>query len=167
MGVSPEDSLVTSTQSIMLFLALAASPLEDTPEVAAAKAEFQAAFEAAAAGEHANLAPVNNDVQAEQIPNAYLDDDVAAAKAAFQAAFDDVVAGGLAAKQAPAPVPEAAPISTITPFIHSPLNYPLGYPLGLQYGGYPYSGYPYNVLPQPYHTTIPHNYLYSRQPYLV
>merc|ERR1712083_1228701 len=152
----------------MLFLALAVSltvaapsPLEDTPEVAAAKAEF----EAAAAGEHAKLAPVNNDVQAEQIPNAYLDDDedVAAAKAAFQAAFDDVVAGG----QAPAPVQKAAPISTITPFIHSPLNYPLGYPLGLQYGGYPYSGYPYNVLPQPYHTTIPHNYLYSRQPYLV
>merc|ERR1712115_682356 len=37
---------------------------------------------------------------------AYLDDveDVAAAKAAFQAAFDDAAAGGLAAKQAPAPV---------------------------------------------------------------
>merc|ERR1711963_399620 len=34
-----------------------ASPIEDTPEVAAAKAEFQAAFDAATAGEHAALAP--------------------------------------------------------------------------------------------------------------
>merc|ERR1712227_395575 len=78
----------------------------DTPEVAEAKAAFQAAFDAAAAGEHAALAPVNNDVQAEQIPESYLEDleDVAAAKAAFKAAFDDAEAGGLAAKQAPAPV---------------------------------------------------------------
>merc|ERR1711976_562798 len=72
-----------------------AAPLEDTPEVAEAKAAFKAAFDAAAAGEHAALAPVNNDIQAEQI---------AAAKAAFKAAFDDAAAGGLAAKQAPAPV---------------------------------------------------------------
>merc|ERR1711862_111887 len=93
---------------------LAPQYLEDTPEVAEAKAAFQAAFDAAAAGEHAALAPVNNDVQAEQIPESYLDDleDVAAAKAAFKAAFDDAEAGGLAAKQAPAPVhviPEVAP----------------------------------------------------------
>merc|ERR1712001_387104 len=80
------------------FLALAAAaPLEDTAEVAAAKAAFNAAFAAAEAGEHAALRPdalhpVNNDV--------------AAAKAAFQAAFDDAAAGGLAAKQAPAPVHE-------------------------------------------------------------
>ena len=40
-----------------------AAPLEDTPEVAEAKAAFKAAFDAAAAGEHAALAPVNNDVQ--------------------------------------------------------------------------------------------------------
>merc|ERR1711872_153227 len=73
---------------------------------AAAKAEFRAAFDAAAAGEHAALAPVNNDVQAEQIAAAYLDDleEVVAAKAAFKAAFDDAAAGGLTAKQAPAPV---------------------------------------------------------------
>merc|ERR1712170_300230 len=44
-----------------------AAPLEDTPEVAEAKAAFKAAFDAAAAGEHAALAPVNNDIQAEQI----------------------------------------------------------------------------------------------------
>merc|ERR1711862_1007198 len=94
--------------------------------------------------------------------------EVAAAKAAFQAAFDDAVAGGLAAKQAPAPVSEAATLPSITPFIHTNFNYPLGYPLGLQYGGYhPYSGYPYNVLPQPYYNSIPHNLLYSTQLYLV
>merc|ERR1712198_297386 len=74
--------------------------------VAAAKAEFKAAFDMAEAGEHIQLAPVNNDVQAEQIANAYMADseDVAAAKAEFKAAFDDAAAGGLAAKQAPAPV---------------------------------------------------------------
>merc|ERR1712012_875003 len=92
---------------LVFVIAVAAAPqyLDDTPEVAEAKAAFQAAFDAAAAGEHAALAPVNNDVQAEQIPEAFLEDDedVTAAKAAFQAAFDDAAAGGLAAKQAPAP----------------------------------------------------------------
>merc|ERR1711970_1559144 len=136
-------------------------------------AEFQAAFEAAAAGEHAKLAPVNNDVQAEQIPNAYLDDDedVAAAKAAFQAAFDDVVAGGLAAKQAPAPVhvlpapaplvaaPVAAPVVAAPAIAYAGLHhaaYPyainhLGYAGYAGYAGYPYHagvvGYPYAGLP--------------------
>merc|ERR1712200_284388 len=81
------------------------------------------------------LAPVNHDVKAPQIANAYLDDakevaeskaaftayiqapqiasaylddveEVAAAKAAFDAEFKSVAAGGLAAKQAPAPVHE-------------------------------------------------------------
>merc|ERR1712105_448975 len=102
-----------------------AAPLEDTPEGAAAKAEFQAAFDAAVAGEHAALAPVNNDIQAEQIAAAYLDDveEVAAAKAAFKAAFEDAAAGGLAAKQEPAPVhvihePEvsqSAPVAAVAP----------------------------------------------------
>merc|ERR1712012_1287603 len=93
---------------LVFVIAVAAAPqyLDDTPEVAEAKAAFQAAFDAAAAGEHAALAPVNNDVQAEQIPESYLEDleDVAAAKAAFKAAFDDAEAGGLAAKQAALPV---------------------------------------------------------------
>merc|ERR1712026_492705 len=98
--------LVNKMFKLFFVIAVAAAaPLEDTAEVAAAKAEFQAAFDAAAAGEHAALAPVNNDVQADQIASAYLDDteDVAAAKAAFTAAFDDAAAGGLAAKQEPAP----------------------------------------------------------------
>merc|ERR1712240_158837 len=94
----------TSTMYKLLvcsFLAMAAAaPIEDTPEVAEAKATFKAAFDAAEAGEHAALRPdalhpVNNDVQAPQI---------ASAKAEFQAAFYDAAAGGLAAKQAPAPV---------------------------------------------------------------
>merc|ERR1712083_717026 len=125
-----------------------AAPLEDTPEVAAAKAEFQAAFDAAVAGEHAGLAPVNNDIQAEQIGAAYLDDveEVAAAKAAFKAAFADA-----------APVAVAAPVA---PLVHTlPLAYPYGH--GLHYGAYPYAaaalpyglpafglhGLPYNGLP--------------------
>merc|ERR1711962_1255495 len=104
------------------FLAMAAAaPIEDTPEVAEAKATFNAAFTAAEAGEHLALRPdalhpVNNDVQAPQIASVYLHDveEVAAAKAAFQAAFDDAAAGGLAAKQAPALVhviPEPAPLA--------------------------------------------------------
>merc|ERR1711976_907647 len=85
-----------------------------------------AAFAAAEAGEHAALAPVNSDTQAAQIATSYIADteDVAAAKAAFQAAFDDAAAGGLAAKQAPAPVHTipapaplaAAPVATALPF---------------------------------------------------
>merc|ERR1712106_1034967 len=95
----------TSTNMYKLIIAsllavATALPIEDTAEVAEAKAVFNAAFAAADAGEHAALAPVNADAQAAQIAAEYL----AAAKAAFQAAFDDVAAGGLAAKQAPAPV---------------------------------------------------------------
>merc|ERR1712168_965107 len=69
----------------VLFVAAACSaiPIEDTPEVAEAKAAHLALVEEAKAGLHAAKAPVNNDVQAEQIATAYLADDeaVAAAKA--------------------------------------------------------------------------------------
>merc|ERR1712055_485240 len=84
----------------------AASPIEDTADVAAAKAEFSAAFARAEAGRHIELAPMNNDVQAAPIATAYLadSDDVAAAKAEFKAAFESVAAGGLADMQEPAPV---------------------------------------------------------------
>merc|ERR1712055_883421 len=139
------------------FLAMAAAaPIEDTPEVAEAKATFKAAFDAAEAGEHAALRPdalhpVNNDVQAPQIASAYLDDveDVAAAKAAFQAAFDDAAAGGLAAKQAPAPVhviPEPAPVVAAAPVLATN-PYAAGFPIhGLGYAGIPYAGLGYNGL---------------------
>merc|ERR1711936_500971 len=118
-------------------------PIEDTEEVAAAKAEFAELFAAAETGEHAALAPVNNDVQASQVPAEYLEDteDVAAAKAAFNEAFEEAKSGGLAAKQAPAPVHvEADPVAptytslplsyhsvSYTPYSHPthPITYPL------------------------------------------
>merc|ERR1712038_759542 len=111
----------------------------------------------AAAGSHAALAPVNNDLQAEQIALSYLADseDVAAAKAEFLAAFDSAAAGGLAAKQAPAPVhaipapaPLAAPVAALPaafPYGVTALNtLPYhGYPVaaGFPYAGLPYAGY--------------------------
>merc|ERR1712001_658403 len=153
------------------FLALAAAaPLEDTAEVAAAKAAFNAAFAAAEAGEHAALRPdalhpVNTDVQAPQIAASYLDDieDVAAAKAAFQAAFDDAAAGGLAAKQAPAPVyvvpepaplvaaPVAAPVVAAAPVVTYAGLHHAAYPYAVNHLGYAginhlgYAGYPYHA----------------------
>ena len=48
---------------VFVIAVAVAAPLEDTAEVAAAKEEFQALFDAAVAGDHAALAPVNNDVQ--------------------------------------------------------------------------------------------------------
>merc|ERR1719251_872338 len=110
----------------------AAAPLEDTAEVAAAKEEFLAADEA-----------------------------VAAAKAAFQAAFDDAAAGGLAAKQAPAPVhvlPEptavaapavvaAAPVFGYYPAPAAAYNYGyLNYPYTAPYNLAAFSQYPYTGL---------------------
>merc|ERR1712156_220759 len=64
------------------------APVEDTPEVAAAKVTFKAAFDAAAAGEHSALAPV-------QGPAVYLADtpEVVEAKATFKATFDAATAG--------------------------------------------------------------------------
>merc|ERR1711892_1038602 len=68
-AVNSEDSLEQQhnmyTLILASFLAVATTlPIEDTPEVVAAKAEFSAAFAAAEKGEHAALAPVNTDVQA-------------------------------------------------------------------------------------------------------
>merc|ERR1711997_790547 len=152
----------TTMYKLMLtsLLAVASSlPIEDTLEVAAAKAEFKAAFDAASAGAHAALAPVNNDLQAEQIALSYLADseDVAAAKAESLAAFDSAAAGGLAAKQAPAPVhtipapaPLAAPVAALPaafPYGVTALNAALpyhGYPLA---AGLPYAGYAHAALP--------------------
>ena len=104
-------------------------------------------------------------LQAEPVTEQYLADDeaVAAAKAAFQAAFDDAAAGGLAAKQAPAPVhvlPEptavAAPavVAAAPAFGYYPapaaaynygyLNYPYAAPYNLPaFTQYPYTGLVY------------------------
>merc|ERR1711892_1133880 len=62
MGVNSEDSLEQQhnmyTLILASFLAVATTlPIEDTPEVVAAKAEFSAAFAAAEKGEPAALAP--------------------------------------------------------------------------------------------------------------
>merc|ERR1712058_186724 len=59
----------------------------DTVEVKEAKEAFHTVYKSVEAGEHVNLMPVNNDVQAPQIANMYLDDtaDVAEAKEAIHA----------------------------------------------------------------------------------
>merc|ERR1712001_593145 len=163
MGVYSEDSLeanVVMLRLVFIVAVAAAAPLEDTTEVALAKEEFQAAFDAAVAGEHAALAPENNDVEAEQIPDEFLDDaeDVAAAKAEFLAAFEAAAAGGLSALQAPAPVheipvaaPAAAPVAA--PFYHGnllpyyPYNHVLPSAPYVAGYGYPYHGYGYNGHP--------------------
>merc|ERR1712227_384373 len=86
--------------------------------------------------------------------------DVAAAKEAFNAVFTDAEAGGLAAKQAPAPVHEIpAPAPLAAPVAAPALPY-AGYPYGINalnvlgaYPGYgyaaglPYAAYPYAGLP--------------------
>merc|ERR1712012_1078376 len=91
--------------------------------------------------------------------------DVAAAKAEFLAAFADAEAGGLAAKQAPAPVheipapaPLAAPVAAPAlpyaayPYGINALNvlgaYPgYGYAAGLPYAAYTYAGLPVIAAP--------------------
>merc|ERR1712168_621635 len=130
----------------VLFVAAACSaiPIEDTPEVAEAKAAHLALVEEAKAGLHAAKAPVNNDVQAEQIATAYLADDeaVAAAKAEFLAAFADAEAGGLAAKKAPAPVHEV-------PEVVAPAVQAVAAPIAV--AAYPYAAYPYAAYPYAHH----------------
>ena len=119
-------------QTLAVCLSVAAAlPLEDTPDVAAAKEAFATVYKSVEAGDHINLRPVNNDVQAKQIPNMYLDDtaDVTAAKEAFMAEFRSVEAGGLMAKQAPAPVAampkvaEVAPVQVYSHLAHYPMVY--------------------------------------------
>merc|ERR1712055_534401 len=99
MGLSsvPESQFPTHIKMKFLsalFLAASAAAIEDTADVKAAKASFNTAFEAAKAGAHAGLAPV-------QGPTSYLADaaDVAAAKADFAASFAAVVPAYAAAAQ--------------------------------------------------------------------
>merc|ERR1711862_649247 len=70
---------------------------KNTAKFKAANKAFINEYKAVAAGEHINLRPVNNDVQASQIANAYLADsmDVAEAKEAFMDTFRNVEAVGL------------------------------------------------------------------------
>jgi len=157
------------------FLAVAtAAPVEDTAEVAAAKASFKAAFDVAEAGEHIALAPVNNDVQAAQIANAYLDDvvEVAEAKAAFDAEFKSAAAGGLAAKQAAAPVHEVAePVAMpVVPAVYNhvfPQVYHHAYPQAYAHAAYPYAAYNYATYPYTYSAHPYAHYAYNGFPVVV
>merc|ERR1711892_1585464 len=150
MGNS-EDSLEQhfNMNSLILasFLAVAtALPIEDTPEVAAAKAEFSAAFAAAEKGEYAALAPVNTDVQAPApvhvIPEPAA---LAAAPAAFPYGVTALNAAypyslGLHAGLPAAGIPYAG-----LPYAGLPAA---GLPYaGLPYTGLPFAGYPYAGLP--------------------
>jgi len=121
-----------------LCLAASALAIEDTADVKAAKASFQAAFAAAEAGQHAALAPV-------PVASAYLADDaaVAAAKAEFAAAYTAAEAGehaALAPKPVEAlPVPEAVAPAVVPGYAAAPFYN--GYYGGLGYNGY----YPYGA----------------------
>merc|ERR1711887_112994 len=96
------DTMILSLGIFCLVGVVLGAPLQDTPEVLQAKENFLAAFETAREGKHAALAPVNNDIQAPQIANAYIDDTepVAEEKAKFKIAFDTAEAGGLKHMQA-------------------------------------------------------------------
>merc|ERR1712198_765718 len=145
--------IMVFTLVLISFTLVYSLPIEDTEEVAAAKAEFAELFSAAEAGDHAALAPVNRDVQAAQIPAAYIEDteDVAAAKAAFHEAFEEAESGGLAAKQEPAPVHVVE--SPVAPtFTNLPLSYH-----GLSYSPYSYAAHhPFHHSAAYYAATLPH-----------
>merc|ERR1711892_138636 len=146
MGVNSEDSLEQqfNMNSLILaaFLAVAtALPIEDTPEVAAAKAEFSAAFAAAEKGEHAALAPVNTDVQAPAPVHVIPEP---AALAAAPAAFSYGVTALNAAYPYSLGLHAGLPAAGI-PYAGLPYN---GLPAaGLPYAGLPYAGLPYTGLP--------------------
>lgn len=134
-------------------------------EVKAAKDAFATVYKTVEAGEHINLMPVNNDVQAPQIANAYLDDsmDVAEAKEAFMAAFRNVEAGGLEAMQAPAPK-VAEPVQVAAPAVA-----PVAVYNTLPYHHMAYNNFAYNhVIPAIYTPrvsvpatyAVPHTYRY-------
>merc|ERR1712106_1252312 len=156
MGVNSEDSLEQqfNMNSLILasFLAVAtALPIEDTPEVAVAKAEFSAAFAAAEKGEHAALAPVNTDVQAP--------------------APVHVISEPAALAAAPAAALPAFPYGVTA--LNAAYPYSLGLPAGLPAAGLPYAGLPYAGLPAaglPY-AGLPYNglplagYPYAGYPY--
>merc|ERR1712106_117890 len=151
MGVNSEDSLEQqfNMNSLILasFLAVAtALPIEDTPEVAVAKAEFSAAFAAAEKGEHAALAPVNTDVQAPAPVHVISEP---AALAAAPAAALPAFPYGVTALNAAYPYSLGLPAAGL-PYPASPYA---GLPhAGLPYAGFPtaglpYAGLPYNGLP--------------------
>merc|ERR1711935_508822 len=130
MGVHSEIIIIMKAFIFASFLAVAAAiPLEDTAEVLAAKAVFNAAFAAAEAGEHAGLATV-------QGPTAYLADlpEVAEAKAAHALAFNAYTAGTVALPVAPV-FTGVQPAHVVAPVVATPAVAPVA----VAYGGYPYA----------------------------
>merc|ERR1712008_233864 len=98
------------------FLAVAAAiPLEDTAEVLAAKAVFNAAFAAATAGDHAALAPV----QGAATYMAVLPE-VAEATAAHAAVFNAYTAGTVALPVAPV-FTGVQPAHVVAPVVATPM----------------------------------------------
>ena len=100
--------------------------IADTPEVAAAKEAFMAAFEAAEMGKHAEMVPVNNDIQAGQIASAYIDDTeaVVKAKAAHMTAVEEAAAAAKMSsdEMMATPMKMVAPVKMAQPVIyHQPL----------------------------------------------
>ena len=165
-------------QIFATLLALAtASPIEDTPEVVAAKAEFQAAFDAAVAGQHAELMVVDGRTIVTdgrvQGPTAYLADlpEVTEAKAVFKAAFDAAAAGEHAAL---APVQGAAlPVAPIAPVVAHHAAYPYAaYPYAhgaYAHGAYAHAAYPYahaGAYPYAHAGAYPYNLGYHGYPYV-
>merc|ERR1712106_196245 len=150
MGVISEDSLEQQhnmyTLILASFLAVAtALPIEVTPEVAAAKAEFSAAFAAADKGEHAALAPVNTDVQAPApvhvIPEPAT---LAAAPAAALLAFPYGVTALNAAYPYSLGLPAGIPSAGLSYAGPSYNGLPAA---GIPYAGLPFAGLPYAGLP--------------------
>merc|ERR1711931_59814 len=146
---SQSQTLIQPNMKFLIALCLVASAMaiEDTAEVAAAKADFAAAFTAAEAGEHAALAPA-------AVASAYLDDtaDVAAAKAAFAAAFDS--AEKIAALPAPyfyngyyGGYPYAHGAYPYAAYAHGAYPYAAYAHGAYAYGAYPYAGYGYAGYP--------------------
>merc|ERR1712025_761473 len=125
--VAPTSYAVTSKNAIP------AIP-KDTAEVNAAKKAFATIYKKVEAGEHINLRPVNSDVQAPQIANAYLADsmDVAEAKEAFMDTFRNVEAVQASApKVAVSAIPKVtipATYAQVPAAYAVPHTYAYGYP---------------------------------------
>merc|ERR1739849_19320 len=147
----PRNIIIMKFLVVLSLVASAiAPPIAVTPDVAKATEEHLAAHAAAAAGEHAALAPA-------AVVNAYLDDaaDVAAAKAEFQKAFDLHASGAVPLPVAPTFASAATVATVAAPLYNGFYGFPhlnayggygtfaginAGYPY---YSGYPYAGYPY------------------------
>merc|ERR1711863_119144 len=150
----PRNIIIMKFLVVLTLVASAyASPIEVTPEVAAATAEHLAAHAAATAGEHAALRPA-------AVVSSYLADaeDVAAAKVEFEKLFKAAEAGTPIIPALP-----AAPVAVAAP-VHQVYNPIAAHHLGVYYGGYAgYAGYGYGAYP--YAGLGYHGYPYAGYPF--